>query len=233
MGLEGDKGVCEEDIKHAMQGHLEEGYKFNAASAFCPSDERYHKKPDINDKADILVCVVRANLDRMLKDDALAKMKRITTAARDYGIPQMAILTHIDDACPLVKESIQNVYKSKYIKTKMEQLHNELGIPLSNIFPVKNYHEEIDLDGDIDMLILRAMRQIIQIAKDQAVLCEYLLRGRCQRYGRQTRPPKKEEWLSIARVPATFLPGDVESAITYAAVAALHSKILSVRGAGR
>ncbi|CAL8237054.1 unnamed protein product [Boreogadus saida] len=166
MGLESTRGVCEEDIKHAMQGHLKEGYKFNAASALCPSDERYNKTPNINDKADILVCVVRADIDPMLKEDTLAKMNRITAAARDYEIPQMAILTNIDKACPLVKESIQNVYKSKHIKMKIEHLHNQLGIPLSNIFPVKNYHEEIDLDGDIDMLILRALRQIIQIAND-------------------------------------------------------------------
>ncbi|CAL8240216.1 unnamed protein product [Gadus morhua 'NCC'] len=78
----------------------------------------------------------------------------------------MAILTNIDRACPLIKESIQNVYKSQHIKMKMEDLQSQLGIPLSNIFPVKNYHEEIDLDGDIDMLILRALRQIIQIAND-------------------------------------------------------------------
>ncbi|XP_056462576.1 interferon-induced protein 44-like [Gadus chalcogrammus] len=153
MGLESKGGVCEEDIKHAMQGHLKEGYK----------------TPDINDKADILVCVVRADTF-MSRGDTLAKMNRITAAARDYGIPQMAILTHIDEACPLVKESIKNVYKSNHIKMKsfqMEHLHNELGIRLTNIFPVKNYHEEMDLNGDIDMVILRALRQIIQIAKDQ------------------------------------------------------------------
>ena len=49
----------------------------------------------------------------------------------------------------------------------MKHLQSQLGIPLTNIFPVKNYHEEIDLNADIDMLILRALRQIIQIAKDQ------------------------------------------------------------------
>ncbi|XP_030200368.1 interferon-induced protein 44-like [Gadus morhua] len=166
MGLESTNGVCEEDIKHAMQGHLKEGYKFNAASALRPSDEGYNKTPDINDKADILVCVVRADPDPMLKEVALAKMKCITKAARDYGIPQMAILTHIDEACPLVKESIQNVYKSEHMRMRMEVLQSLLGIPLTNIFPVKNYHEEIDLNADIDMLILRALRQIIQIAND-------------------------------------------------------------------
>jgi hypothetical protein len=51
----------------------------------CPSDERYNKKPDINDEADILVCVVKADTDDLLKEDTLHKMCRITEAARDYG----------------------------------------------------------------------------------------------------------------------------------------------------
>ena len=49
----------------------------------------------------------------------------------------------------------------------MEDLQRQLGIPLTNIFPVKNYHEEMDLNGDIDMVILRALRKIIQIANDR------------------------------------------------------------------
>ena len=49
----------------------------------------------------------------------------------------------------------------------MVTLHTKLGIPLTNIFPVKNYHEEQDLNDDIDMLILRALRQIIHIANDR------------------------------------------------------------------
>uniref|UniRef100_A0A8C5F9P7 G domain-containing protein n=1 Tax=Gadus morhua TaxID=8049 RepID=A0A8C5F9P7_GADMO len=164
MGLEGIRGVCEEDIKHAMQGHLKEGYKFNAASALHPSDEGYNENPDRNDMADILVCVVSANAVPFLKDDTLNKMQIIRTAARDYDIPQMAILTKIDEACPIVKKSIKNVYKSKHIK-KME-LQSKLGIPLTDIFPVKNYHEEHDLNSDIDVLILKALRQIIQIGND-------------------------------------------------------------------
>ncbi|CAL8264865.1 unnamed protein product, partial [Gadus morhua 'NCC'] len=126
MGLEGIRGVREEDIKHAMQGHLKEGYKFNAKSPLQPSDEGYNKNPDRNDMVDILVCVVSANALPMMKDDTLNKMNVITTAARDYDIPQMAILTNIDETCPLVKKSITNVYKSKRIRRMMEELQMTL-----------------------------------------------------------------------------------------------------------
>ncbi len=37
---------------------------------------------------------------------------------------------------------------------------------MSHIFPVKNYHEEIDTQNDMDVLILRALTQIVHIADD-------------------------------------------------------------------
>ncbi|CAK6984587.1 interferon-induced protein 44-like isoform X4 [Scomber scombrus] len=43
----------------------------------------------------------------------------------------------------------------------MEQINEQLGIPLNCIFPVKNYSEEINLNNNIDSLILTTLRDII------------------------------------------------------------------------
>ncbi|KAJ3583357.1 hypothetical protein NHX12_021921, partial [Muraenolepis orangiensis] len=167
MGLEATGGVCEDDIKLAMKGHVKDGYKFNPASALDPSIQFYNETPDENDKVHVLVCVVPADKLSQMPVEIIRKMVNIRIAARDLGIPQIAILTHIDVACPLVNRNIQNVYKSKYIKKKMEEFSGQLGIPMNCIYPVKNYHEEQDLDDDIDMLILRALKQMINLAKDK------------------------------------------------------------------
>ena len=43
----------------------------------------------------------------------------------------------------------------------MQQFSAGVGIPMKSIFPVKNYHDEINLNNDIDSLILSAMKHII------------------------------------------------------------------------
>lgn len=48
----------------------------------------------------------------------------------------------------------------------MEQFSADVGIPMNCIFPVKNYHEEIDLNSDVDSLILSAMKHIINSGED-------------------------------------------------------------------
>ncbi|KAG8007048.1 Interferon-induced protein 44 [Nibea albiflora] len=168
MGIEKDteKGACVEDIKLAMRGHIKDGYKFNPVSKIAEDDRKYDKSPTLSDRVHVLVCVVSATTANILSAETVTKMREVRLAARDMRIPQLAILTKIDEACPDVRADIKNAYKSKYLKEKMEELHVALGIPLNCIFPVKSYHSEINTDDDIDTLILSALKQIIHSGED-------------------------------------------------------------------
>uniref|UniRef100_UPI003AAB30E9 interferon-induced protein 44-like n=1 Tax=Centroberyx gerrardi TaxID=166262 RepID=UPI003AAB30E9 len=168
MGLEKDtnKGVRPEDIKLAMKGRVRDGYKFNPISTLSKEDQGYNSCPTVDDKVHVLVCVIPADAVSLLSDEVVGKMRDISRTASDMGIPQVAILTKIDDACSEVNKSIRNVYKSKLLKKKMEEFSSKLDIPLNCIFPVKNYSSEIYLDDDIDSLILCALRQMIDVGED-------------------------------------------------------------------
>ncbi|XP_053184212.1 interferon-induced protein 44-like [Scomber japonicus] len=165
MGLEEgtERGVRAEDIKLAMMGHVEDGYKFNPMSPLSTGDPKYKPYPSPDDKVHVVVCVLSADT---VEIKALEKMKVIREAARDLGIPQMAIITHIDEACEETEKDLRNVYKSKHLKQKMKDFSAVVDIPINYIFPVKNYKEENDIVDDVDSLILNALRRMIDFGDD-------------------------------------------------------------------
>ncbi|XP_057188414.1 uncharacterized protein LOC130553458 isoform X2 [Triplophysa rosa] len=83
------------------------------------------------------------------------------------AIPQVIVMTKVDEACPLVNKDLKKIYYSKKIKEKMQICHDKLGVLMCNIFPVKNYHEEIDTNDKVDVLILKALDQIVRLADDR------------------------------------------------------------------
>ncbi|XP_030609600.1 interferon-induced protein 44-like [Archocentrus centrarchus] len=167
MGLEGgtNAGVHPDDIKLAMRGHVREGHKFNPVAPLSEEDPGYNRTPSADDKVHVLVCIHSANASE-IKDSVLKKMSSIRQAASDLGIPQMAIITKIDEACPETGKDLKNVYKSKHLKKKMKEFSSALGIPMNCIFPVKNYSEEIETHEDVDTLILSALRNMINFGDD-------------------------------------------------------------------
>ncbi|XP_063327740.1 interferon-induced protein 44-like isoform X2 [Pelmatolapia mariae] len=123
--------------------------KFNPESSLSEHD---NKVPTLNDKVHVLVSVIDANKIKLMSDDIIKQMRDVRLAASDMGIPQMLILTKIDEACPEVKGNIRNVYKSSHLKEQ-------------------NYHSEIQTDDDVDTLILAALKQMIDFGEDYVNNC--------------------------------------------------------------
>ncbi|XP_067233899.1 interferon-induced protein 44-like [Chanodichthys erythropterus] len=174
MGLEPEAlaGSHTDDIINAVFGHVKDGYKFNEGEALTYQDQHYICDPALSDQAFCLVYIIAADTVQFTDDRLFDKLKIIRHRIKDKGIPQVVVMTKVDEACPLVKKDLRKIYSSKKIKEKMELCSIKTGVPMSNIFPVKNYHEEIDTDDDIDVLILKALEQIVQVADDRLLDCE-------------------------------------------------------------
>ncbi|XP_055364194.1 uncharacterized protein LOC114854151 isoform X2 [Betta splendens] len=80
------------------------------------------------------------------------------------AIPQLVLMTKVDEVCPFVAQDIRNIYKSGYIKEVMQETSARLGVPLSCVIPVKNYSQELELDPDCDILLLSAVIQMLRFA---------------------------------------------------------------------
>ncbi|KAF4074915.1 hypothetical protein AMELA_G00228760, partial [Ameiurus melas] len=139
MGLEradGSKGAHVDDIISALKGCLAEGYKFNPVSPVSENDSTYKTNPKVSDQTFCLVNVIAANQVSLMDQKFIEKMIQIREKASEYNLPQVLIMTKVDETCPLVKRDLRKVYTSKKIEEK-------------------NYHKEVDTNDDMDVLILK------------------------------------------------------------------------------
>ncbi|XP_005457763.1 interferon-induced protein 44-like isoform X2 [Oreochromis niloticus] len=167
MGMEQkDGGVHVEDIKLALRGHVKDDYEFKPQQQLTKSDERYRSCPSLNDRVHVLVTVVPAGSVSILSEEVVKKLRKVRLAAREMDIPQLAILTKVDEACPKAKQDPKNIYKSKYLKEQVEKFSQLLGFSVNCIFLVKNYSSEISIDDDTDAHILCALKQMILHGND-------------------------------------------------------------------
>uniref|UniRef100_A0A671RJT7 Interferon-induced protein 44-like n=1 Tax=Sinocyclocheilus anshuiensis TaxID=1608454 RepID=A0A671RJT7_9TELE len=170
MGLEkGFRQGCPlEDIINAINGHVKQGHEFKPEKPLSSGDPDYIEKPAPSDQAFCLVNVLAADRIQFTDESVLEKLRNIHHEVKKLGMPQVIVMTNVDEACPVVKTNFQRVYYSKKIKEKMVWCSNELGVQMCHVFPVKNYQEEIETNDDMDVLILQALTQIIQLANDNA-----------------------------------------------------------------
>ncbi|XP_051983221.1 interferon-induced protein 44 [Xyrauchen texanus] len=159
-------GIKTTDVIKTLNGRVKNGYVFNPNTHITKDDTLYNKDPSLSDKVHCLVGIFPTDKISLIGENTIRKMREIREDAQKLGIPQVIIMTKVDAACPLVKEDLQNIYKSKTIKEKMELCSVKLGIPVNCIYPVKNYHEEDATNTSMDILILKALQHVVNFAND-------------------------------------------------------------------
>uniref|UniRef100_H9GQ56 G domain-containing protein n=1 Tax=Anolis carolinensis TaxID=28377 RepID=H9GQ56_ANOCA len=166
MGLEEREGagLHIDDVPNIIKGHVPDKYQLNPAGAMQPTSPGYIKDPSFKDEIHCFVFILEAPKIEILSDKMFGKLKTIIQRTNMFDIPQLVILTKVDEVCPSLEKNISNVYRSKVVETKMQFTAERLGIPLCNIVPVKNYCSELELKENVDILILLALRQILRLA---------------------------------------------------------------------
>ncbi|XP_073731937.1 interferon-induced protein 44-like [Misgurnus anguillicaudatus] len=167
MGLEANSlnGLQVDDVIKTISGHVKESYKFKEGKALTSEDEGYQEKPSVSDQAFCLVYVIAADTVQLAENSLFNKLKLIRQRISDQGIPQVIVMTKVDEACPRVKNDLKKIYYSKKIEEKVQFCSNKVGVPITSIFPVKNYHNEINTNDEVDVLILKALDQIVRSAE--------------------------------------------------------------------
>lgn len=166
MGLEepADAGLDIDDLLSIFKGHIQDRYQFSPSNPLMADSPGFRHKVTLSDKIHCVAYVIDACKVSLLTQKMLDKFTAIRKKANQMGLPQIVLLTKVDEACPLVAEDLKNVYRSVYIQRKARDLTDVLGIPLSCVLPVKNYSQELELDQDTDILLLAAVEQMLNYA---------------------------------------------------------------------
>lgn len=164
MGLEEglNAGLDIDDFTNILKGHIQDRYQFNPSMPLQSESPYFCKTPTMKEKIHTVVYVMDACKIKLLSDKLIEKLAAFRRKANHMGIPQMILLTKVDEACRSVGEDLKHVYQSHYIYKMMQEVSVRLGVSLSAVVPVKNYSEELELDPYTDIVLLNAVQQIIR-----------------------------------------------------------------------
>ncbi|KAL6105497.1 uncharacterized protein ACO6RY_07018 [Pungitius sinensis] len=163
MGLEenADTGVNIDDLVNIFKGHIKDRYQLNPYTSLQVDSPGFQQHATLNDVIHCLVYVVDTCKVSLLSQKMLDKLTTIRKQANTMGIPQLLLMTKVDEACALVAQDLKNVYRSVYLQRKARELSESFGIPLSCVLLVKSYSEELELNEDVNILLLTAVEQML------------------------------------------------------------------------
>uniref|UniRef100_A0A8D0KLZ3 TLDc domain-containing protein n=1 Tax=Salvator merianae TaxID=96440 RepID=A0A8D0KLZ3_SALMN len=167
MGLEDKRGsgLHVDDVDKLLQGHVPDKYQFNPSAAIAPNVLGYIKNPSLKDQIHCVAFIIDGSTVEILPENLEEKLKQIRQIANNLGVPQLVILTKVDQLCSTLEEDLSAVYKVMAVRKQMELIEEKLGIPLCHIVPVKNYSSELELKTNVDILTLIAVRQLLRLAE--------------------------------------------------------------------
>ncbi|XP_046567339.1 interferon-induced protein 44-like [Haliotis rubra] len=165
-GLEEEQGLDATDMVAILDGHLPDKYMFNPAVSISLDTPGYNTAPVTQDKIHCVAFVMDGCSVDVFSDKILQNMKAVQQKANQRGIPQVAILTKVDKACPHVEEDPGTLFYSSAVSELVEQVSQLIGLPRAHVLPVKNYEKEMELVDNVDVPALISLRQMLRFADD-------------------------------------------------------------------
>nr|XP_023693742.1 interferon-induced protein 44-like isoform X1 [Paramormyrops kingsleyae]XP_023693743.1 interferon-induced protein 44-like isoform X1 [Paramormyrops kingsleyae]XP_023693744.1 interferon-induced protein 44-like isoform X1 [Paramormyrops kingsleyae]XP_023693745.1 interferon-induced protein 44-like isoform X1 [Paramormyrops kingsleyae]XP_023693746.1 interferon-induced protein 44-like isoform X1 [Paramormyrops kingsleyae]XP_023693747.1 interferon-induced protein 44-like isoform X1 [Paramormyrops len=174
MGLEMslNSGVNIEDIVSILKGYIPDKYQFNPVSPMDTDDCQTGSRLPLQDRIHCVVYVIDVTHFQYMPDEIKKKLHEIKRRTDFHDVPVLVLLTKVDNACPHVQRDLRNVYRSCIIKGLIKKASECLSVPVLSVLPVKNYTYETELNDSCDILLLSAMKQMLNFADNYLDSCE-------------------------------------------------------------
>ncbi|WAR29773.1 IFI44-like protein [Mya arenaria] len=95
-------------------------------------------------------------------------IQKVAVGESEQGVTKrlVVILTKIDKLHKDIADDLADVFKHQVVNAAVEKVSEMLGIPPNNVFPVKNYHSEVETEVAVHAFALMALRKLICMASD-------------------------------------------------------------------
>jgi len=152
------------DFEYIMDGHIKDGYEFKPNDCISFNSEFFERNPKPMDKVHAVVVVVDASTAQTMTKEVVDKLKEVTHLANDRDIRWCVVVTKIDKACPNVDLDLTTVFSSTAMEQCVETIHNQFGCIASNIFPIQNYGQQVEVSLPMNILALHNLENILRLA---------------------------------------------------------------------
>ncbi|XP_052285298.1 interferon-induced protein 44-like [Dreissena polymorpha] len=139
---------------------------FNPLAQISTINPGFVHQPRLTEKIHCVVFVIDASTINDIPPKLVKRIKSFQRLINRKAIPEAVLLTKVDLACHDVASTIKNLFTSKTLEDAVNKVSGLLGLPRNNILPVKNYENEMQLDDNISILTLLALRQLLHFAED-------------------------------------------------------------------
>ncbi|XP_052811984.1 interferon-induced protein 44-like [Mya arenaria] len=166
------RGLAETDTMDLMQcnyileGHVPDFNEMTSTSLISNDDADFQHRPKLSHKMHCVVFVQDGSTVDDISKPMLHKLESYQNLFNRKEIPQAVIVTKIDKLCEKTEENVNNTFISQTVKEAVEKVSELFKFPRNNIWPIKNYEEEVESDESINILALLAVRQILFFAED-------------------------------------------------------------------
>ncbi|XP_052802956.1 interferon-induced protein 44-like [Mya arenaria] len=166
------RGLSETDTLDLLQcnyildGHVPDFYKISTSHLLTSKDAEFRHTPALRNETHCAVFVLDGSSVGSMSKPILQKLLSYRDLLNRKEIPQAVLITKIDKVSDTTAENISNTFLSPTVKEVVDKVSGLLNLPRNSIWPVKNYEEEVEIDEDINILAMLALRQILFLAED-------------------------------------------------------------------
>ncbi|KAK6183194.1 hypothetical protein SNE40_010721 [Patella caerulea] len=165
-GLEDTEGIDPGDLSAMLDGHMPDRYTFLPSSPISSGSLGYIKTPTINEKIHCIAFVIDSGSVDVMNESVLSKFKQIQKLANQRSIPQVILLSKVDEIGVEVENNLTNVLYSSRVAYVVDQVAQLIGLPRGHVLPVKNYEKETELNETVDRFALLSLQQMLRFADD-------------------------------------------------------------------